>query len=93
MDNALHRLKFVRQHLDYQPSAAEAIRYLRETHAKYLPDVAVVGNATDDHDRDGLDGGGIPARPDAPRETGTETTKTDATPSTAKPASVVSRRV
>lgn len=93
MDNALHRLKFVRQHLDYQPSAAEAIRYLRETHAKYLPDVAVVGNATDDHDRDGLDGGGIPARPDALRETGTETTKTDATPSTAKPASVVSRRV
>jgi hypothetical protein len=37
IDAALHRLKFVRQHLDYQPSADEAMRYLRETHDKYLP--------------------------------------------------------
>lgn len=52
LDNALHRLKFVRQHLDYQPSAAEAIRYLRETHAKYLPDVPVAKNADEDEHRD-----------------------------------------
>lgn len=36
LDHALLRLKFVRQRLDYQPSAAEAIGYLRATHAKYL---------------------------------------------------------
>jgi hypothetical protein len=54
LDNALHRLKFVRQHLDYQPSAAEAIRYLRATHAKYLPDVAVL-SSNDDPGSDGAD--------------------------------------
>lgn len=41
IDEALHRLKFVRQHLDYQPSAREAIQYLRATHDKYLPAVVV----------------------------------------------------
>lgn len=41
IDAALHRLKFVRQHLDYQPSAADAIARLRATHAKYLPPVAM----------------------------------------------------
>jgi hypothetical protein len=37
IDGALHRLKFIRQHLDYQPDAAQALAYLRATHAKYLP--------------------------------------------------------
>ncbi len=41
IDAALHRLKFVRQHLDYQPSAIEALSYLRATHAKYLPPVVM----------------------------------------------------
>lgn len=57
MDNALHRLKFVRQHLDYQPSAAEAIRYLRETHARYLPDVAIVKGADAEEDGEAVPSG------------------------------------
>jgi len=39
IDGALHRLKFVQQHLDYQPNAAQALEYLRKTHEKYLPPV------------------------------------------------------
>ena len=65
LDNALHRLKFVRQHLDYQPSAAAAIRYLRETHAKYLPDVAVVKAASEDDNRDEPGAAGTLERLDA----------------------------
>jgi hypothetical protein len=39
IDAAQHRLKFVRQHLDYQPSTADGLDYLRRTHAKYLPPI------------------------------------------------------
>jgi hypothetical protein len=38
LDNAGHRLKFVRDLLDYQPDAEQALAALRRTHAKYLPD-------------------------------------------------------
>ena len=62
IDAALHRLKFVKQHLDYQPSAAKALEYLRKTHEKYLPAV-VIG------DRERQDGDGL--EPDADREPGT----------------------
>ena len=41
IDAAQHRLKFVRSHLEYEPSSAQAIQYLRETHAKYLPPVVL----------------------------------------------------
>ncbi|WCB95686.1 hypothetical protein DSM104299_04435 [Baekduia alba] len=37
LDNALHRLKFAKQHLDYEPSTDQALAYLRRTHDKYLP--------------------------------------------------------
>jgi hypothetical protein len=33
-----HRLKFLRQQLDYQPDEDRAFAYLRKTHAKYLPE-------------------------------------------------------
>lgn len=48
LDAAKHRLKFVRQHLDYQPSAQQALDYLRATHEKYLPTTLSegVGNPT-----------------------------------------------
>jgi hypothetical protein len=39
MDAALHRLKFVQQHLNYQPGAGQALDYLRKTHDKYLPPI------------------------------------------------------
>lgn len=37
LDAAAHRLKFVRDLLDYQPDAEQALAYLRKTHEKYLP--------------------------------------------------------
>lgn len=37
LDDAGHRLKFVRNLLDYQPDAEQALAYLRTTHEKYLP--------------------------------------------------------
>ncbi len=37
LDDAGHRLKFVRDLLDYQPDAERALAYLRKTHEKYLP--------------------------------------------------------
>lgn len=37
IENAAHRLKFVRQQLDYQPDEDQAFAHLRKTHAKYLP--------------------------------------------------------
>ena len=38
LDEAGHRLKFVRDLLDYQPDAEQALAYLRRTHEKYLPE-------------------------------------------------------
>lgn len=38
LDAAAHRLKFVRDLLDYQPDAEQALAYLRRTHEKYLPE-------------------------------------------------------
>lgn len=38
IEDAEHRLKFVKGLLDYQPDAEEAIQYLRNTHAKYVPE-------------------------------------------------------
>lgn len=38
LDAAAHRLKFVRNLLDYQPDAEQALAYLRRTHEKYLPE-------------------------------------------------------
>jgi Histidine kinase-, DNA gyrase B-, and HSP90-like ATPase len=38
---AQHRLKFVQERLDYQPSAHYALEYLRLTHEKYLPPEAM----------------------------------------------------
>lgn len=38
LDDAGHRLKFVRDLLDYQPDAEQALEYLRTTHEKYLPE-------------------------------------------------------
>jgi hypothetical protein len=37
LDDAAHRLKFVRNLLDYQPDAEQALLRLRATHEKYLP--------------------------------------------------------
>jgi hypothetical protein len=37
IDDAEHRLKFVRRHLDYDPSAQDAFKYLRAKHAAYVP--------------------------------------------------------
>jgi hypothetical protein len=37
LEDAGHRLKFVRGLLDYQPDAEQALAYLRTTHEKYLP--------------------------------------------------------
>lgn len=37
IDDAAHRLKFVQQHLGYDPSAQQAFRYLRERHADFVP--------------------------------------------------------
>jgi hypothetical protein len=37
IDAAQHRMKFVQERLDYQPSAQDALDYLRRTHEKYLP--------------------------------------------------------
>jgi hypothetical protein len=43
---AQHRLKFVQERLNYQPSAQQALDYLRKTHEKYLPpEVADSGDA------------------------------------------------
>jgi hypothetical protein len=38
LDGAGHRLKFVRDLLDYQPDTEQALAYLRRTHEKYLPE-------------------------------------------------------
>jgi hypothetical protein len=43
IDGALHRLKFAKRHLDYEPNASQALDYLRRTHEKYLPPEANVG--------------------------------------------------
>lgn len=37
IEDASHRLKFVREHLEYDPTTQEAFKYLRERHAEYLP--------------------------------------------------------
>ena len=37
IEGAKHRLKFVKDHLGYQPEEQRALEYLRKTHAKYLP--------------------------------------------------------
>jgi DNA-binding transcriptional MerR regulator len=37
LNAAKHRLKFMQKSLDYQPSAQQALDYLRKTHEKYLP--------------------------------------------------------
>jgi hypothetical protein len=37
IDEALHRLKFAKEHLDYEPDNDQAFAYLRTTHDKYLP--------------------------------------------------------
>jgi hypothetical protein len=37
IEAADHRLKFVKEHLGYQPDEKQAMEYLRRTHAKYLP--------------------------------------------------------
>lgn len=37
LEEADHRLKFVKEHLGYQPDEERALEYLRKTHAKYLP--------------------------------------------------------
>jgi hypothetical protein len=50
IDDALHRLKFVQSHLGYQPSAEQAIAYLRATHAKYLPPVQVSSSHSNSED-------------------------------------------
>jgi hypothetical protein len=46
IDAAMHRLKFVKQQLGYQPSAEQALAYLRKTHEKYLPSVITPAAAT-----------------------------------------------
>jgi hypothetical protein len=38
LDAAGHRLKFVRDLLEYQPDAEQALAYLKATHEKYLPE-------------------------------------------------------
>ncbi len=38
IQEADHRLKFLKQQLDYQPDEDRAFAYLRKTHAKYLPE-------------------------------------------------------
>jgi hypothetical protein len=38
IDECEHRLKFVQQALGYTPDAEQALEYLKETYAKYLPD-------------------------------------------------------
>ena len=38
IEDARHRLKFVKEKLDYAPSTQEAYRYLKEAHAEYLPE-------------------------------------------------------
>jgi Histidine kinase-, DNA gyrase B-, and HSP90-like ATPase len=37
IESANHRLKFVKEHLGYEPDQQRALEYLRVTHAKYLP--------------------------------------------------------
>lgn len=37
IEDADHRLKFVQEHLGYDPSAQQAFRYLRERHAEFVP--------------------------------------------------------
>lgn len=49
--DAEHRHKFVRSALQYTPGAADALAYLREVHAKFLP--AAVAVPLDDGDSDG----------------------------------------
>lgn len=51
IDGAGHRLKFVRDLLEYQPDVDQALEYLRKTHDKYLPPQIAVPGAQD------LDGG------------------------------------
>jgi len=43
--NAKHRLQFVRESLDYDPSTEAGLNYLREKHAQYLPDI-MLGDKT-----------------------------------------------
>jgi hypothetical protein len=43
IQEADHRMKFLRQQLDYQPDEDQAFAYLRETHAKYLPEPLTEG--------------------------------------------------
>jgi hypothetical protein len=38
IQSAEHRMKFLKQQLDYQPDEDQAFAYLRKTHSKYLPD-------------------------------------------------------
>lgn len=45
--DAKHRLKFVRDSLDYDPSTKQGIEYLRREHAKFLPAEALPDNSED----------------------------------------------
>jgi hypothetical protein len=40
LEDASHRLKYVREQLEYSPSTQQAFEYLRAKHAEYLPDSA-----------------------------------------------------
>jgi hypothetical protein len=48
IEAAKHRLKFVKDHLGYQPDEKRALEYLRKTHAKYLPPELAAATAAAD---------------------------------------------
>ncbi len=50
IEDADHRLKFVKDHLGYQPDQQQALEYLRATHAKYLPPQALGEPALEEAD-------------------------------------------
>lgn len=43
LEDANHRLKYVRDQLEYAPSTQQAFEYLRAKHAEYLPATAAIG--------------------------------------------------
>lgn len=45
IEDADHRLKFVQEHLGYDPSAQQAFRYLRERHAEFVPPAVAEASA------------------------------------------------
>jgi hypothetical protein len=60
LEDASHRLKYVREQLEYSPSTQQAFQYLRAKHAEYLP-ASVAAPAPTER----VAGGGGPAVPDA----------------------------